>query len=658
MEKEYRLSSDPLNVEYLIDYEKELNESQLEAVLTVDGPLLCIAGAGSGKTRTLIYRVARMVESGIPPDSIVLLTFTRKAAFQMLNRTSELVGDKIRTILGGTYHSVAYRLLRKYGSCMGLPPDFMIMDESDSSDLINLVRGEVILQHQDTRFPNKNTLKDLLSASINRGLDFEAAIKREIPQFIELSEEIIKIFSLYSEYKNKNRLLDYDDLLTTLITLLEENEEARKIVHEKFRYFLVDEYQDTNLLQAKLTRLLGEKCRNVMAVGDDFQSIYSFRGADYRNIFRFSEFFPESKIVRLEENYRSTSSILDATNCLMTHAAKSFRKTLFTERKGGEKPVIIPCSNEDQQARFVAQRILELREEGISLSEMAVLFRSGFHAYQLELELQKRKIPYQKWGGFKFLEAAHIKDILAHLRILLNPCDHISWTRVLSLIDGIGSKTIKKFLEVSGDFRNGSFLEENIGSPRSKPGLVILGQYLKKSMENLPMEPASLLNFAADYYNPLLKKKFDDYPKRMKDLDHLSVIAGKYKNLETFLTDLALEPPSNSVNGNLKAENEKEEESLVISTIHSAKGMEWNSVFIICAIEGRFPPFYSMDDPENIEEERRLMYVAMTRAKENLFISYPSNIYDHITRTVFSEPTRFLGEIGEEYFQKWNIREG
>ncbi|MBF0407114.1 MAG: ATP-dependent helicase [Candidatus Riflebacteria bacterium] len=652
------------NSNFSIDYKAALNERQLEAVFCMEGPLLCIAGAGSGKTRTLVYRVARMIESGISPSSIILLTFTRKAAKEMITRASELAGDIIHSISGGTYHSFAYQFLRKFGSTIGLPENFSIMDEADSLSLINLIRTEAETQEGETRFPTKNTLKTTLSASINRGKTYQEAINSEIPQFAEHTEAIINIFNAYNDFKNKNGMFDFDDLLTIFIRLLEENSEAVNIVHSRYKYLLVDEYQDTNILQAKITRLLARESRNVMATGDDFQSIYSFRGADFHNILSFPEIFPGTKIIKLEENYRSGNDILQATNRLMTHAAASFQKTLFTKKKIGEKPVLVTCKSEDQQSRFVVQRIQELRLQGIPLSDVVVLFRSGFHAYQLELELKKQNIPYQKWGGFKFFEAAHIKDILAHLRLLINTRDQVSWSRALSLVEGVGTKTIRNFLETlsqSDSNETSELLAEIRVSARSKAGISALNELLNKLLQLVRKnDPSSLINLISDYYGPILKKKYDDFPKRMKDLDQLSIIASKYQDVETFLADLALEPPAKSINDNLAADesiNGSPNESLVISTIHSAKGLEWNTVFIIFAIEGRFPPNYSLEDPEAIEEERRLMYVAMTRAKERLYITCPTTCWDPVTHTVFSEPSRFVLEIGDRFFQKWNLRE-
>ncbi|MFZ2955999.1 MAG: ATP-dependent helicase [Candidatus Ozemobacteraceae bacterium] len=638
-----------------IAYGRELNPAQQEAVHILRGPVLCLAGAGSGKTRTLVYRVARMVESGIPPESILLLTFTRKAATEMLKRSQQLIGAEGGRVNGGTYHSTANLILRRHGTAIGLPPGFSILDEGDSGDILQMIRADLDLEKKETRFPQKSTIKAMLSASINRSLPIDRIISEGYPHFIEHLDDIRNLISGYTSYKSKNFLLDYDDLLLYLIRLLEEAPHARSELNRRYRFLMVDEYQDTNPLQARITQLLAGEERNVMAVGDDAQSIYAFRGADFRNILRFPDEYPGCRIVRLEENYRSMKPILDSTNRLMSRAALGFQKKLFTRQTGGDKPALLACADEEQQSGFVAQRILELREEGVPLSNIAVLFRSGFHSYGLELELRRRDIPYQKWGGFKFLEASHIKDVIAHLRVLMNPCDQVSWARALMLLEGVGPKAVMKIFAAVSQAKNPFDLSTFPAKGRIKEGLELLGGVLKR-ISGLPRpDPANLIGIITDYYAPLLKRMHDDFPKRLKDLDQLAAIAGKYQAVEQFLADLTLEPPTNSIDGRLADDGEKEDR-LILSTIHSAKGLEWHSVFIIWALEGRFPSFSALQDAERLEEERRLMYVAMTRAQQNLYLCHPVSIWDPATGLLLGEPSRFIKDIGDELLERWSLR--
>lgn len=638
-----------------IDYAAELNEAQLEAVMTLSGPLLCIAGAGSGKTRTLVYRVARLVETGVPPESILLLTFTRKAATAMLDRAAALVGGETRRIAGGTYHAFAGQVLRRHGSVLGLSPSFTIMDEGDSADIINLMRSELGVNTRETRFPLKNTIKDIRSSSVNHVRSIADTIKTRYPQFVEHTADIEKILADYDAYKFHHQLLDYDDLLIFLLRLLEEHAVPREALRKRYRYIMADEYQDTNQLQARITVLLGSGSRNVMVVGDDAQSIYSFRGADVGNIRSFPEQFPDCRVIRLERNYRSTQPLLASTNRLMEHAKEGFAKKLYTERTGGMQPVLAVSSDEAEQSAFVAQRILELREEGILLNRIAVLFRSSYHAFQLELELKRRNIPYVKWGGFKFLEAAHIKDILSHLRVLLNPSDRVAWLRVLQLIEGVGSKTAGALFARLHGASDPFDLESLAAPPKAREGLAAAAKTLQRARRFQDGPPVPVIETVADYYGPILKRRFDDFPKRLRDLDQLTVLAGKYSGIGEMLSEMALEPPKNSVD-DLMATDEDEEERLILSTIHSAKGLEWHTVFIIWALEGRFPSFGAFKNPADMEEERRLMYVAMTRAQEQLYITHPALAWDPASGATLSRPSRFLSEIGPDLLDRWELR--
>lgn len=655
MVKTFKLGSiAPDEGSYRIDYQNLLNRQQFEAVTTFSGPILCIAGAGSGKTRTLIYRVARMIESNIVPESILLLTFTRKAAKNMLSRVAELVGEAGRRVAGGTYHSFAAMILRQYGHYLELSPNFSIIDESDCGDIINLIRADLGLNRKETRFPQKKTLLEIFGKAVNLEKEIKEIIETFFSHFVEHSPDIERIYQRFREYKKENHLIDYDDLLIFLLKLLTDSEEARNRINERYKYVMADEYQDTNGLQARITLLLGGARKNIMVVGDDSQSIYSFRGAMIRNILEFPQQFNDCRIIKLEKNYRSTACILDAANHLMEHASEGFSKKLCTDRERGDLPALIACQDDEEQAMFVAARILELREQGVRLDEIAVLFRSGFHAYQLELELRRRNIPYVKWGGFKFLESGHLKDILAHMRVLQNPYDQVSWLRILLLIEGIGTRSATEIFQAIRQNSDPFDFSPCKVRGRAKDGLEALANFLKKSRGLLDDKPSRLLDAVSEYYFPILKKRFDDYPKRMKDIDSLAMICRKFNDLTGFLAEMALEPPRDSAENSLVAGN-NDDEQLILSTIHSAKGLEWHSVFIIHAIEGRFPSYNSVQSAESLEEERRLMYVAMTRAGENLAICHPQTIWDHASGALLGHRSRFIEEIGANHLEVWEI---
>ena len=432
---------------FRIKYAELLNPSQLAAVTHRDGPILVIAGAGSGKTRTLIYRVARLIESGVPPGAILLLTFTRRASQEMLRRVEHLVGDRTRAVAGGTFHSFANLTLRQFGSAIGLKPNFTILDRSDMEDVVNLLRTRMGLGSRDRRFPKKGTITEVISMARNKRRELGEEIEFDFPHLVEHREDLVRLAAAYDAYKRERGLLDYDDLLYRLAELLEQHDNVRRRLSDTYRYIMIDEYQDTNLIQAELVRLLAATHRNVMAVGDDAQSIYSFRGANFRNIMDFPEIFAGARVVKLEQNYRSLQGILDVANEVISRAGDKYTKVLAAERRGEFRPLLIRAQDEHMQSRFVAERILELREEGVELGEIAVLFRSGFHSFDLELELQRRDIPFIKRGGFKFIETAHIKDVLAHLRVIVNPADAVSWLRALMLVPGVGHRRAERLIE-------------------------------------------------------------------------------------------------------------------------------------------------------------------------------------------------------------------
>jgi DNA helicase II / ATP-dependent DNA helicase PcrA len=633
-----------------LDYRRELNEAQYEAATTIEGPLLIIAGAGTGKTRTLVYRVAHLVEVGVDPRSILLLTFTRRAAEEMLRRASLLIDNRCSHVAGGTFHSFANLILRRYGRKIDLSPSFTIMDRPDSEDVVQLIRAEMGLNVKEKRFPRKQTVAEIYSMALNKQQTISEVIERDYPHLFDSLEELLQLFERYVEYKQSKALLDYDDLLTRLKDLLEKDEETRRRLSEAYQFIMVDEYQDTNHLQARIVRLLAATHENV---ADDAQSIYSFRGADFRNIMDFPRDFPGAKIISLEENYRSTQPILTLTNEIIARAQERYEKNLFSSKADGDLPLLVQAESEQIQSRFVCQKVLELREEGVPLWDIAVLFRSSFHSFDLEIELARHNIPFVKRGGFQFMESAHVKDLLAHLRILANPQDAVSWSRVLLLLEGVGPQLSQKIIR---SLLGGNQPIERLRSFEAKGkvahGLKTLAQVLQVAAE--AQRPTEQAQYLMQYYVPVLKRKHpDDYPKRLKDMEHFQGMTERYRDLERLLSDMALEPPTDSVAGVEPVD--PDEGPLVLSTIHSAKGLEWHSVFIIWALEGRFPSFYNINSEEELEEERRLLYVAATRAKENLFISYPIRIFDRGLRMVLSRPSQFIEDISEEMLEPVTI---
>lgn len=651
--KKYVLKKRPvIKTDYKVNYEEDLNEAQLEAVKSKDGPILVIAGAGSGKTKTLTYRVARLIEDGIKPENILLLTFTKKAAAEMLSRATIVLDNRCEKVAGGTFHSFANIILRKYSKLLGLKNNFTIMDRADCEDVINHIVGQ-LFPKKEKRFPKKSTLLDIYSKSINKVTPTKQIIADEFPQFAHCEDKIIEVHKAYVAYKRENSVLDYDDLLLYIKLLLENNDGLRKRLSNEYKYIMVDEYQDTNTLQADVIRLLASEHNNIMAVGDDAQSIYSFRGANFRNILDFPRLFENTKIIKLEQNYRSTQNILKLTNEIISKAKEKYTKNLFSNIVSPQVPALICAKDTQMEADFICQRILELLDEDISLSDICVLTRNARMSYNLEIELSKRAIPFQKFGGPKFMETAHIKDVVAHLRVILNPDDVISLTRILLLLKGVGASTVNNIMPIiKGDLKPDIKLLPSNKSQSLTPLFNTLGQLRDYSTTKTPEEIVSAI---INYYRPILKDKYDDFSKREKDLDHFEYLSTQYSNLEDFISDLALEPPDASVEGMYKKNSD--DEALTISTIHSAKGLEWDSVFIIGAVDGRFPSAYSFNSEEEMDEELRLMYVATTRAKNNLYITYPVDMYDYSMNMVLSKPSRFLDGIPDDILERWDITE-
>ncbi len=649
--------------EYKIDYKKKLNEVQLQTVEFTRGPILVIAGAGSGKTRTLVYRVARMVEDGINPENILLLTFTRKAAQEMIRRATRLLDDRCGKASGGTFHSFSNMILRRYAKLVGFNNNFTILDRKDSEDTVGLIRTRMGFHKAKSRFPHKETVHEIISKSINKDSPIEKILKESFPHFLQNSADIKKINKEYQEYKKSKSIMDYDDLLIYLEKLLAEHDEIRDKLSNFYKYIMIDEYQDTNKLQAKIAYKLASSHKNIMVVGDDSQSIYSFRGANFRNIMDFPKVYKDAKIIKLEQNYRSTQPVLDFTNQIIAKAKESYRKTLFTKKEGTQKPVYIESQDENYQSKFIVQRILELREEGVPLKDMAVLFRSSWHSMDLEIELMSSNIPFVKYGGLKFMEAAHVKDILAYLKVAFNPLDSVSWHRILLLIEGIGPQTAYRIIQEVVDNKNGiQYLEEGPFQSKKYGGTLSKLYSTISGISDEKIALADKIRAVLDYYNPILKDKYDDFNKRENDVNSLEIIAQRYKGLQQFLVDLTLEP-IDARQARTEPED-KDEDKLILSTIHSAKGLEWHTVFIISLIDGYLPSTYALFTAEEIEEERRLLYVAATRAKQNLYLIKPEikkvgGNYFERTYQKLTEVSRFLseGRILDDYVEKWALAE-
>ncbi len=609
--------------------------------------MLVIAGAGSGKTRTLVYRVARLLEQGVAPEQILLLTFTRKSAQEMLWRAGRLLNDSCSRVVGGTFHGTANLLLRRYGAALGFGSNFTIIDRSDAEGIINLLKSSLGLTGRDLQFPSRRIIINMISGAVNKSIPLADLIHRQFVHLSEHIDDLLKLQQSYQEFKFTHGLMDYDDLLVNWKRLLAEVPEARQAMAASFSHIMVDEYQDTNLVQAEIVRLLAYGHDNVMVVGDDSQSIYSFRGADFYNIMRFPKLFPETTIIKLEENYRSTQPILSLTNDIICHAADKYSKTLFTRLEGMVKPLLFAAADEREEARFVTEKIKELVAGGVRRQEIAVLFRSGFHSYKLEIELAGGGVEFEKRGGLKLTESAHMKDVLSFFRLLVNPRDNLSWNRVLLHLDKVGPKTADKIAHALGQSSEPFALLARYpaGGKTWESGLQRLA-LLFADLQREPL-PATAYGFVLSYYQPLFERLYhDDYPKRQRDLEQLQAIVGEYGDIPSFVDDTALDPPETS-----SSRRAEDQERLVLSTIHSAKGLEWEAVFVIGLAEGRFP-HAKAEQGEGWEEERRLLYVAATRAKSSLYLSYPKELMtpDRQFRRVGMSP--FLAELKGGLFER------
>src|SRR5438552_2802867 len=651
-----------------IDYARELNPQQHDAVTALPGPALVIAGAGAGKTRTLIYRVAFLLEQGIPPERILLLTFTNKAAKEMMRRAADLLGGDLSSLWGGTFRSIGNRILRRHADLLGYSRDFTILDREDAKDLIAACLDEANIDLKATRFPKADVLADIFSLAINTEKPILQVLEEQYDYFSALAGQIEDLGRRYAERKRATGVMDFDDLLALWLKLLEDHGDVRELYQRRFQFVLVDEYQDTNKLQSDLIDLLAARHHNVMVVGDDSQSIYSWRGANFQNILQFPGRFPDAVLYKIETNYRSTPEILSLANAAIAANVHQFGKQLTTDRGSGVKPVLVPCLDADQQAAFVARRVLELREGGIPLNDMAVLYRSHFHALELQLELTRRKIPFGITSGIRFYEQAHIKDVAAYLRFVCNPRDELAFKRLTKLLPGIGGKRADKLWTIlnaeggtrSAESKSKSAIAQALQTCASsvpKKAAAAWAQFAatiaQLEDESVRSSPAKMIRLVFDAgYEDYLRDHCTNYRLRQEDLDLLAGFSRQFTSTEEFLTQLALL-------SNLEAEEDRPvsttTEQLRLSTIHQAKGLEFPVVFIIMLCDGLFPSARSIKTAEDAEEERRLFYVAITRAKNELYLSYPLMRFAQSKGgNSRQQPSRFLNEIPAELRDEWN----
>ncbi len=632
-----------------VDYAQDLNAQQLAAATCTDGPLLVIAGAGTGKTRTLIYRLSYLLEQGVDPQRILLMTFTRRAAQQMLERAQMLRPESgAERVMGGTFHSFCAYILRRLAPLVKLQPNFSIIDTVDASDIIDLIVQELKLRGKDRAFPRKGKIQDIISKARNAQVSMAQILEKHYPDMLEkYGEELELIFETFTKYKRGNQLLDYDDLIEITRDELLNNAPFAHKARSLFDYIMVDEYQDTNGIQKELADALAKDHRNLMVVGDDAQSIYGFRGANYENILRFPADWPECHIVRIEHNYRSTQCILDLTNAILSHNQLAFPKHLFTQGAQGERPWFRECLTAEDEAEWIADRILALAPQ-TPFHEMAVLYRSGYHGNYIQAELIKRQIPFVVYGGIRFTERRHIKDLVAYLRIVMNPQDALAWHRLLQLLPGIGKVTARKIImqirQNQGELMPDAF---------EKKGFVQALRELKVALADAAdaSTPVLQIQRLRQHYQPLLKSVESDWLDRMPDLDLLENLAQKYDQLPKFLTDFALDPPSNQYQDQTRPSlSESDEKPLVLSTVHSAKGLEWKVVFVVHLLDGLFPSVRSLKDFENLEEERRLFYVACSRAAKYLYLSHPAHYQSYAD--FFSQQSRFISEIPQVLYHQ------
>jgi len=680
MSRQYTLQRAPISTSIHVDYAAELNEQQLAAVTTPPGPILVIAGAGSGKTRTLTYRVAYLLENGIDPRNILLLTFTNKAAREMLGRVANLLPVDASGLWGGTFHSVGNRILRRHGSSLGYSSGFTIMDREDQKDLIDTVVAGAGIDPKEIRFPKGDVLAEIFSFVVNTEKPLEELLAEKFPYFLPLLDKIQDVYERYEKKKKGTNSMDFDDLLQKTLSMFQQHEGIAEFYRRQFQFILVDEYQDTNKIQADLVDLVARDHRNVMVVGDDAQSIYSWRGANFQNILEFPKRYPDAQVFKIEMNYRSVPEILDVANAAIAANVQQFRKHLSATRESKAlRPALVALNDGAEQAQFVAQRILELRDEGIDLNEIAVLYRAHYHALELQLELSRRGIPYQITSGIRFFEQAHIKDVTSFIRFVANPRDEVAFNRMVKLLPGIGNRTAENLWRqwdtgvVAAGVDRG--VEKESGAARvSAPGYRFGERFramnvpakskkmwtqLAHTLDEIapggePNPPAEMITSIVEaIYDDYAKVNFTNYELRREDLDQLAVFARQFKDVHEFLSQLAL---ISNVDAEAASVQASDKEAVNLSTVHQAKGLEFHTVFVIWLTDGMFPSSRSLDTRDALEEERRLFYVAVTRARDELYLTYPQMRLGGGYGDVFQRPSRFLQEIPNELLEDWQVQ--
>jgi DNA helicase II / ATP-dependent DNA helicase PcrA len=682
MSRQYTLQRAPRSSSIHVDYAAELNEQQLAAVTAAPGPILVIAGAGSGKTRTLTYRVAYLLENGIDPRNVLLLTFTNKAAREMLGRVANLLTVDASGLWGGTFHSVGNRILRRHGSALGYSSGFTIMDREDQKDLIDTVVANAGIDPKEIRFPKGDVLAEIFSFVINTEKPLEELLAEKFPYFLPLLDKIRDVHERYEKKKKGTNSMDFDDLLQKTLSMFQQHERIAEFYRRQFRFILVDEYQDTNKIQADLVDLLARDHRNVMVVGDDAQSIYSWRGANFQNILEFPKRYPDAQVFKIEMNYRSVPEILQVANAAIAANVQQFRKHLSATRDSKAlKPALVALNDGAEQAQFVAQRILELRDENVDLNDIAVLYRAHYHAVELQLELSRRGIPYQITSGIRFFEQAHIKDVTSFVRFVANPRDEVAFNRMVKLLPGIGNRTAENLWHAW----EGSLAVAGIGDPgsskaRSAPtGVTAPGYSERLQAMHVPAKskklwtqlahtldeiaPGGQPNLPSEMITSVVEAIYDDYAKvnftnyelRREDLDQLAVFARQFKDVHEFLSQLAL---ISNVDAEATPVQTSDKEAVNLSTVHQAKGLEFHTVFVIWLTDGMFPSSRSLNMRDALEEERRLFYVAITRARDELYLTYPQMRLSGGYGDVFQRPSRFLQEVPNDLVEDWQVRRG
>jgi DNA helicase-2/ATP-dependent DNA helicase PcrA len=662
MSRQYTLQRASKSTEIHIDYAAELNEQQLAAVTAASGPLLVIAGAGSGKTRTLTYRVAYLLENGIDPRNILLLTFTNKAAREMLNRVANLLPMDSSGIWGGTFHSVGNRILRRHGSALGYSGGFTIMDREDQKDLIDVVVASAGIDSKAIRFPKSDVLAEIFSFVVNTEKPLEELLGEKFPYFLPLFDRIKEVHDRYEKKKKATNSMDFDDLLEKTLSMFHQHERIAEFYRRQFQFVLVDEYQDTNKIQADLVDLLARDHRKVMVVGDDAQSIYSWRGANFQNILEFPKRYPDAQVFKIEMNYRSVPEILEVANAAIAANVQQFRKHLSATRESNAvKPALVALNDGSEQAQFVAQRILELRDENVDLRDIAVLYRAHYHAIELQLELSRRGIPYQITSGIRFFEQAHIKDVTSFIRFVANPRDEVAFKRMVKLLPGIGNRSADNLwrewevgVSDSGYNFGEQLLAMNVPSKSKKHWTQLTHTLDEIAPGGQPNPPSEMITSIVEaIYDDYAKMNFTNYELRREDLNQLAVFSRQFKDVNDFLAQLAL---ISNVDAEAAPNQAADKEAVNLSTVHQAKGLEFHSVFVIWLTDGMFPSSRSLDTRDALEEERRLFYVAVTRARDELYLTYPQMRLSGGYGDVFQRPSRFLQEIPTKLVEDWQVR--